>query len=156
VSGIERCPNGQGPKYAWLQTEKGKAYTKRHNQATGAERTARYRERQGDEYRIKHAAEQRLWRSTPEGKRAKKNLALRKRYGITIEQFEELAALQEGVCNICMKTLDMGFHTHVDHCHDTGDVRGILCSGCNVAIGIFSHDPEVLQRAIAYLQKRES
>lgn len=149
----EKTPRGQGKKYKWLQTEKGKAYIKRHNR-TGAERQRRYRERHGDRYREMHAREQREWRATAEGKRQKKNLALKKAYGITLEQFEAIAKLQGGKCAICAGVLDMGFFTHVDHCHATGDVRGLLCSPCNTSLGCFKDSVEMLQRAISYLERK--
>lgn len=150
------APVGQGKKYAWLQTPKGRAYIKRHNDRSGAKKTAKWRANQPrDEFLAKHAEQQRSWNATLHGKRTKKNAALLKAYGITVDQFEAMASAQQGMCAICGSVLDMGFNTHVDHCHDSGDVRGLLCRDCNVGLGAFGDDTTSLERAISYLKKGE-
>lgn len=75
-----------------------------------------------------------------------------RRYGLTPEQVEAMAA--EG-CGICGTTEWTGRHRrpHVDHCHETGAIRGILCHGCNVSIGHFRDDIELLRAAIVYLER---
>ena len=62
--------------------------------------------------------------------------------------------MQKGVCPICSAALVFGGRTgaHVDHDHDTGKVRGVLCCNCNPGLGHFDHDVDVLQRAIDYLK----
>ena len=64
------------------------------------------------------------------------------------EQFDALNA--SGVCHICGDPLTT---PHVDHCHTTGLVRGILCNNCNTGIGMFRDNPELLRAAIDYLQR---
>jgi uncharacterized Zn finger protein (UPF0148 family) len=75
-------------------------------------------------------------------------------YGITIEEREHLLALQGGHCAICpRKDCDIkGRRLHVDHCHKTNRVRGLLCTRCNLAIGQMEDDPERLRRAADYLE----
>lgn len=58
---------------------------------------------------------------------------------------------QGGVCRICARPQVDGRRLDVDHCHETSSVRGLLCNGCNRAIGHLSHDPVMLHRAIEYL-----
>jgi hypothetical protein len=72
---------------------------------------------------------------------------------ISLERRAELFAEQEGLCGICKKTLDTaGSRTiAVDHDHDTGKVRGLLCSRCNVGLGCFDDDPDTLRLARAYV-----
>ncbi|MFF3290030.1 endonuclease VII domain-containing protein [Streptomyces sp. NPDC003023] len=53
-----------------------------------------------------------------------------------------------GICTICL----IAPAVHVDHCHRTGRVRGVLCFNCNSAIGKLGDDPDTLRRAIAYLE----
>ena len=68
-------------------------------------------------------------------------------YGLTPEEYNEILE-EQGGCKICQKKFD---RYHVDHDHNTGKVRGILCLSCNVAIGHFSDDIGTLQNAITYL-----
>lgn len=58
---------------------------------------------------------------------------------------------QEGLCAICRRQIGFTRETHVDHCHLTGKVRGLLCSGCNRALGGAEDNVETLRRMIAYL-----
>ncbi len=73
---------------------------------------------------------------------------LKRAYGITEAQRDEMVASQQGVCTICLK----GPAVHVDHCHETGRVRGVLCFNCNAALGQLGDDPDTFNRAIAYLE----
>jgi hypothetical protein len=78
---------------------------------------------------------------------------LKTKYGITEAEFDALLAEQGGGCAICGTTTPRGRgqRFHVDHCHETGKVRGILCSECNTGLGKFRDDPDLLRRALAYL-----
>lgn len=76
-------------------------------------------------------------------------------YGLTKESFEKLLAEQGGVCGLCCSVPDDGVW-HIDHDSAFGKIdgrRGILCRACNTGIGMFKHDPERLELAIAYLDK---
>ena len=85
-------------------------------------------------------------------KRAESNRANQLRlYALTAETFDALLAGQGGVCAICSGEAT-GRGWHVDHCHDSGTVRGILCHQCNVGLGHFKDDPVRLAAAIAYLE----
>ncbi|HHK0424560.1 MULTISPECIES: endonuclease VII domain-containing protein [Stutzerimonas stutzeri group] len=75
---------------------------------------------------------------------------LKERYGITKDQYEAMFDQQGGVCAICKTHPDKGV-LHVDHCHATGAVRGLLCPSCNKALGLLRDSREALSRAIAYL-----
>lgn len=75
---------------------------------------------------------------------------LRKKYGITVEQYDEMVAAQDGRCAICG---DAPEQLYVDHCHSTGVVRGLLCHGCNSGIGFLRDHPEILTAAIGYLSR---
>lgn len=91
----------------------------------------------------------------PEAKRKLRSRRsnLWRRYRITPEQFDELLAKQGNRCAIC-KSDDPGHRHgwHVDHNHETGKIRGILCGTCNVAIGMTAEDPDVLFRIAVYLK----
>ena len=94
------------------------------------------------------------FRKTADSKRYHKNHHLVRAFGITIEQYEEILDRQSGCCAICGKTKaddSLKADLAVDHCHKTGKVRGLLCRHCNVALGKFGDDAEMLKKAINYL-----
>lgn len=81
-----------------------------------------------------------------------------RRFGITAERYVEMLVAQDGKCAICrqIKTTTRNGKVKtlaVDHDHETGDVRGLLCSACNTAIGKFGDDRERLLSAVRYLDK---
>lgn len=77
-------------------------------------------------------------------------------YGITIEEHNELYHKQEGRCAICGKhQSECNKRLAIDHDHNTGEVRGLLCSHCNQGLGHFKDNTELLVNAIQYLQKFE-
>jgi Recombination endonuclease VII len=74
-----------------------------------------------------------------------------RKYGLTFEEMQELMARQQGACGIC----EQPFHSppHVDHCHVTGLVRGLLCRGCNLGLGNLKDNPDFAHKAGAYLER---
>lgn len=90
----------------------------------------------------------------------RKNWRLKKRYGITIEEFNLILNSQNNSCAICKtptgefsKQLGKERNLAVDHCHETGKVRGILCYRCNMGIGFLQNNPEITNAATKYLSK---
>ena len=79
---------------------------------------------------------------------SRENYLLSLRYGIDSRVAADLLAAQAEKCPVC----DAGSPAHVDHCHETGEVRGILCFNCNGALGRFEDDAERMGRAIEYLE----
>lgn len=90
---------------------------------------------------------------------------LLRKYGISLEELETLLNKQQGRCAICQKhwrhcvvaklpRYEVMFlhYLYVDHDHAKGSVRGLLCNGCNTAIGMLEEDPVRLKAAIDYLQ----
>lgn len=73
---------------------------------------------------------------------------LRRRYGITAADREEMRAAQGGVCLICTNAPA----DHVDHDHATGSIRGMLCFNCNGGLGQFKDDPDLVAMALRYLR----
>ena len=76
-----------------------------------------------------------------------------KKYGLTLPQFEELKLKQGGKCAICKTNLEHDSKSHVDHCHRTNVVRGLLCHLCNPGLGMFKDSIEILKSAQEYLEK---
>jgi len=91
---------------------------------------------------------------TPKNRVAERAYTLRK-YGLTVDQFNSLLANQNHSCACCKRKEPGGAHNtwHVDHCHVTGAVRGILCYHCNVGIGHLGDDLDGLLKAVKYLRK---
>lgn len=94
--------------------------------------------------------------------RTGRDYKLRTMYGITKEDYDNILESQNNVCAIC-KEEDKVYHNRngvnikismpVDHCHDTGKVRGLLCTSCNRAIGLLKDSIDNLKSAIKYLKK---
>lgn len=85
-----------------------------------------------------------------------RNYNLMYNYGITIEDYFDMAMAQEYKCAICLKLCepsDGKFNLAVDHCHSTGVVRELLCKHCNTALGLIGDNSEIAIRMAAYLGK---
>lgn len=126
-------------KYYWQNVEKRRAAARTRawkNKDTQREAQKRWKEKYPEKYK------QKLRRSL-----------LRRKYGMTLQSFDEMVNAQNGACAICMNPFKPNDNksTHVDHCHRTGKVRGILCSGCNTGIGQFKENAEALRRAADYV-----
>ena len=80
---------------------------------------------------------------------------LKRKYGISLSQYDELFEAQNGLCAICCKTQKKK-RLAVDHNHETGEIRGLLCDKCNRAIGLLGDSIGNLTRAIDYLHTRGS
>lgn len=68
--------------------------------------------------------------------------------------YPELFRLQNGLCRICHSPEKNGKKLSIDHCHETGMIRGLLCNKCNTGIGMFEDNPDLLRAAVAYLEKQ--
>lgn len=89
--------------------------------------------------------------------RQKRKRHLKKKYNLSIEDYDAMIEKQGGVCAICGGSLydSRGYRPHVDHDHITGKVRGILCVHCNNAIGGWKDDKSKLIKAYNYLLNNE-
>jgi Recombination endonuclease VII len=106
-------------------------------QRENAERVNRYR---------------REYRRRPERKAADRDGHLRRKYGITLADYEQMLENQRGGCGICgAPPGDVSLH--VDHDHLTGEIRGLLCVKCNNAIGAFHESHDLFQAAADYLEQ---
>lgn len=82
----------------------------------------------------------------------RRNWYLQKTYGIDLEQYNKKFHLQNGRCAVCdIHCSELTRALHVDHNHFTGQVRGLLCHGCNTALGGFKENSDLLAKAIEYL-----
>lgn len=77
------------------------------------------------------------------------------KYGITPEQYDEMLVAQGGCCALCGSSDPQAVFDrfHIDHSHETGRVRGLLCAKCNLGLGSLGDTVESLQRAIDYIKR---
>lgn len=80
---------------------------------------------------------------------------LRRKFGITPEQYEAMFVDQRGGCAICGRAPRSGSSLHIDHDHDTGAVRALLCFSCNAAIGHLRDDADRVRRVLSYLDAHD-
>jgi hypothetical protein len=127
-------------EYYVANPEKFKAYKARARNETVEERDARIQRRK-DEAPSKRKLAGWKWH-------------IRKTLGVTAEQYEQMYETQSGKCAICGTTDPGGKRTRfsIDHCHDTGAIRGLLCVSCNSGLGYFKDDISRLEGAVAYLK----
>lgn len=96
-----------------------------------------------------------LYYNSEDGIISSRKTHLKRMYNISLEDYNEISIKQDHKCAICG-----GYETYyrnkvlcVDHSHDTGEIRGLLCNTCNRALGLFKENFEILQNAINYLIK---
>ena len=95
------------------------------------------------------------WHQTEQGKRSSANTKLKNRFGITIDEYDKLVDYVDGKCQICGAICSINNHRLcIDHSHETGKIRGILCKSCNSGLGNFRDDPILLINAVKYIQTR--
>ena len=156
--------------YAAAHKEQRRVYNARYyaaNRERIAEQAKDYRRRNAAERKKRRKAEyaadperfkrqSREWQAANPEKRFEQRL---RKYGITAVQYRQILARQGGGCAVCGLTDSgdrRGGRLHVDHDHDSGQVRGILCTNCNLGIGKFGDDPGRLRRAAIYLRYGKS
>ena len=74
-------------------------------------------------------------------------------YGVDEEVYQVLLKQSGGVCEICKEECVSGRALAVDHCHNSQEVRGLLCTNCNTALGSFKDDIDLMKKAIEYLER---
>ena len=118
--------------------------------AGSAERAARWRERNPERAKeVQRECAKRTWADPVKRERMKAQRRLRK-YGVSDQEHALLIAKQRGRCAICGE--QPGTALHVDHCHESLAIRGLLCNSCNNGLGRFRDNPTLLRRAADYLE----
>jgi hypothetical protein len=79
----------------------------------------------------------------------------KRKYGITIEEYDEQVKLQLGGCAICKQPCKSGNNLCIDHNHKTNQVRNLLCNRCNKVLGLVGEDEDLLWNILEYLKKWE-
>lgn len=81
-----------------------------------------------------------------------KNYRLQKNYGITQAIFEKMYIMQDGKCYLCERKIE-GKEVKVDHCHETGKIRKLLCHNCNTSLGLLNENPVLFYKCADYLKE---
>ena len=117
---------------------------------------ANQRNKYNSEYRKENLEKTKAYKTEyeakPENRVRARERAYQRKYGLSIEQVAEMLKEQNNLCKICLVNLPTTTEARVDHDHQTGKVRGILCHPCNVALGLFKDSKENLAQAIKYLE----
>lgn len=117
-------------------------------------RTAEWRRANPDRSREHGNKYNRKRLADPEHLRQKREAHMLRKYGLTMADFEALLAEQGGACAICGGPPNgPGVRLHVDHCHDSDRIRGLLCGKCNTAVGLLDDNPERAEKVAAYLRR---
>ena len=74
---------------------------------------------------------------------------INERFNISLDEYKRL--MEEDFCHICRKTNQSNRDFHIDHCHKTNIVRGVLCSNCNTALGLLKENPDIILNALKYI-----
>lgn len=155
---IWSCSRGHENDY-WINTQGYRCcrVCNRQRQAKNRARDLEGARERGRAYHAKTAERRRELDRARYQRRREQQLTYKRfqRYELTQEQFENLKIAQDSKCAICQDVLVFGkrFGAAVDHCHLTGQVRGLLCANCNSGIAHLRDDPEVVRKALAYLER---
>lgn len=95
------------------------------------------------------------YQKTPTGKIVKWRTKLKIRYGLTEEKYNDMLSKQDNVCAVCKEAFESSKNRHIDHCHKSGKVRGIICNHCNRALGAVRDRVDILDSLIEYLRANE-
>lgn len=128
--------------------------------------TAAYQAEWGRANRESVIARRRAWRAANRDKANASSLAwwtnnkeraesarVQRVYGLAPEDFAGMVRAQEGRCAVCGESPERSLH--IDHDHDTGAVRGLLCNSCNLALGFLKDSPAVVERMLAYIRQHK-
>lgn len=102
-----------------------------------------------DSYRKKKREYDAKYRATSKGRFVRTRMSKI----MTYEDYLVMKEKQKDLCAICSKKCKDGRNLSIDHCHKRNVVRGLLCNNCNLGLGKFGDDQELLQKALHYLKK---
>jgi|SRR6185369_3578997 len=97
------------------------------------------------------------WWKSESGRLSTANTKLKARFGITLDEYLSILKQQNYKCLICgISHSYMGHRLAVDHNHNTGKIRGLLCKGCNMGIGNFKENTSNLLKAVDYIKEKNN
>lgn len=142
-------------KYTTQWIDKNKDHVWEYRQKHKAIKNAKRRELYATDEKYREKQKEKARKVNRNNPHAKKNQHLKGSFGITFEDYQEILAKQKGKCAICGSTTSkakQAKYLYVDHDHNTGEIRGLLCNNCNFGIGQFKDDVNLLLKAVEYLR----
>ncbi len=128
--------------------------TKARKKETDKAKAARWRTADPERYRRQEIEQRERRKVKPGYAQYHRDMHLKYSYGITRAELEEMDVAQSGLCLICKGGPNgPGSRLHVDHCHNSNKVRGLLCGKCNTAVGLLDDDPERAEALAQYLRR---
>jgi len=148
VKAYQESPEGRAKREAYINSEKSREWRKAYH-ASPKEKARRKAYQASEIWKQSRKA----YNKTERGARVRLNVRLKCDYDITLEEYERRLLDQGGCCKICGSD-DPGPtpRFHVDHCHATNKIRGLLCFNCNSGLGQFKDNVLFLRRALEYLE----
>ncbi len=153
----EQRPEVKERHKAFIKTAKREeAINKYNHSAKGKTCRHKYRKKydqtsQGKETKRKYQIK---YYNSGKGKLIHQKNQLKRNYGISLEDFDNMLIQQNHKCAICGVSL-VKIRRHIDHDHKKNIIRGILCHGCNTGIGLLKEDIEIFKKGINYLEKNK-
>lgn len=112
------------------------------------------------DYHVRNKKREKELRGSDKQRAVLRDWQLRTKYGISLKDYKNMWTEQEGKCKICGKYKPIDGKTIeklcVDHNHESGKIRGLICFNCNAAIGHFQEDIELLKKAIVYMTEEKT
>lgn len=99
----------------------------------------------------RHSSKTKIWRQSEKGKQSTRKNHLWVMYRLTLDQYDKLFEFQNGRCAGCNRQPGLR-RLAVDHCHSTGEIRGLLCWSCNNGLAFYDDDADRLQKLAGYLR----
>jgi hypothetical protein len=149
------CVKEYSKKYYQVHKVKRAECGKKYYQTHKIE-AAKYGKEYYHAHKVEYAKYKKTYNQTEKGKFNNHRRSLKNKYGITLEQYDEMFEQQNGVCAICGGININGRRLGVDHDHETGKIRALLCNSCNHIIGDAKENIIVLQSAINYLKSHKT
>ncbi len=133
---------------------KSYAYAKKYRNSN-KDKKAVYNRKYKEANKDKILNEAKRWRENNVNKisSSRRKCNYKRRYNTTIEEYDRMFEEQDGVCYICGEP-SLAKRLAVDHNHETGKVRGLLCARCNIWLGIFENNEELFKQFKIYLKER--
>ena len=143
----------------YMKTKEQQAEYMRKWRAANKEKNAKYQNEYHKEYRKKNRekldARNIQWRKEnyQQDKDTMFEARLRRRYNLTLKEYNNLIAEQNNCCKVCGKhgSDNKTGKLYIDHCHTTNKVRGLLCMECNTALGLLKDDTKRIESLLSYL-----